>query len=136
MSRREFLTRDGERRFLQLTIAVLCLSPLGFGLIGMVRGTPGFGGPANIEVDSHFRYLSGIFFGIGVMAVSCIPRIEAMTERFRWVILFVVIGGLARLYGYVTAGLPHGSMFYAVFVELVATPLLGLWQRRVARRYR
>ncbi|QXQ05266.1 DUF4345 domain-containing protein [Sphingosinicellaceae bacterium] len=136
MSRRDLLTRDGERRFLQITIAFLCLSPLGFGLIGMIKGTAGFGGLATPGVDSHFRYLSGLFFGIGVMAVTCIPRIEAMTERFRWVILFVVIGGLARLFGFAVAGPPHGAQFDAVFVELVATPLLGLWQRRVARRYR
>ena len=129
------MTRETERRLLQIVVAVLCLSPLGFGLLGMVRGSGAFGGAAGIGADSHFRYLSGIFFGVGVMAVSCIPAIERRTERFSWVILFVVIGGVARLAGLALVAVPAGTMFYAVFVELVITPLLGLWQRRVARRY-
>ena len=130
------MSRETERRLLQIVVAVLCLSPLGFGLLGMVRGTEGFGGHGVAAgADSHFRYLSGIFFGVGVMAVSCLPRIEAMTERFRWVVLFVVIGGLARLAGFVLTEVPKDAHFYAVFVELVVTPLLGLWQRRVAGRF-
>ena len=130
------MTRAIERRLLQIVVAVLCLSPLGFGLLGMVRGSGAFGGAAGVGADSHFRYLSGIFFGIGVMAVSCIAAIERRTERFSWVILFVVIGGIARLAGLALVAVPEGAQFYAVYVELIVTPLLGLWQRRVARRYR
>ncbi|WP_419815039.1 DUF4345 domain-containing protein [Glacieibacterium sp.] len=129
------MSRNFERGLLQAVIAILCLSPLGFGLLGMVRGTEAFGGPSVAGVDSHFRYLSGIFFGIGIMAVSCIPRIERQTARFAWVVLFVVIGGLARLLGFFVEDAPHGAHYYAVFVELVITPLMGLWQRRVARRF-
>ena len=123
-----------ERRLLQITVAVACLSPLGFGLLGMLNGGDGFGGIQSIDANSHFRYLSGIFFGIGVMALSCVPHIERHRERFGWVVLFVVIGGLARLYGFLTAGVPEGSHYYAIFMELGVTPLLGLWQRRVSAR--
>ncbi len=70
------------------------------------------------------------------MALTTVPRIERMTERFSWVVLFVVIGGIARLAGHAVAGPPHDAQFYAVYMELVVTPLLGLWQRRVASRYR
>lgn len=128
------MSRDLERRLLQVVVAVLCLSPLGFGLMGIMH-PDSFGGDMPIGVDSHFRYLSGIFFGLGIMAASCVPRIEAQTDRFFWVVLLVVIGGVARLHGFVFAGAPEGTQFYAVFVELVLTPLVGLWQRRVARRF-
>ena len=118
------MSREFERRALQVVIAILCLSPLGFGLIGMLRGTMGFGGASPAGADSHFRYLSGIFFGVGIMALSCIPRIERHRERFGWIVLFVVIGGLARLAGFAFVGSPHGAHFYAVFVELVITPAM------------
>jgi hypothetical protein len=126
------VTNRTERRALQIVVAIACLSPLGFGLLGMIHGGGAFGGIASIDADSHFRYLSGLFFGIGVMAISCVPRIERHRERFGWVVLFVVIGGLARLYGFASHGVPEGSHFYAVFMELVVTPLLGLWQRRLS----
>lgn len=128
------MTAAFERRLLQVVVATLCLSPLGFGAFGILH-PPAFGGAAPIGIDSQFRYLSGIFLGLGIMAASCVPRIEAMTARFRWVVLLVVIGGVARLHGFVVAGAPEGAQFYAVFVELVLTPLVGLWQRRVAARF-
>jgi hypothetical protein len=123
-----------ERRLLQAVVAFFCLSPLVFGGLGMLRGAA-MAGEAGPALDSHFRYLSGIFFGLGVMALSCVPSIERKGERFGWVALMVVIGGAARLLGFVVAGLPQGAMFWAIFAELVATPLLWVWQRRVARRY-
>lgn len=129
------MSRAAERLALQIVVGILCLSPLGFGGLGMLMGGDAFGGIAATGPDSHFRYLSGIFFGVGVMAASCVPRIERHRERFSWVVLFVVIGGLARLLGFVTHGVPEGGQYYAVFVELVLTPLIGLWQRRVAGRF-
>lgn len=129
------MNRDVERRCLQIVLAVLCLSPLGVGALGMIGGAAAFGGQAQPGVDSHFRYLSGIFFGIGVLVASCVPRIERQRERLGWVVLFVVIGGLARLLGFITAGVPRGAFFYAAFLELGVTPLVWMWQRRVARRY-
>lgn len=125
-----------ERHLLQAVVAFFCLSPLVFGAMGMVRGAAMAGGGASAGLDSHVRYLSGIFFGLGLMAASCVPGIETKAERFGWVALMVVVGGCARLAGFVTAGPPQGPMFWAIFAELVATPLLWLWQRRVAGRYR
>ena len=70
-----------ERRLLQLVLLVLSLSPLGIGGAGMIFGPDWIKGGAATptDLDSHFRYLSGIFFGLGLALLSCIPRIEAMT---------------------------------------------------------
>ena len=131
------MTAVAEKRLLQLVVAILSCSPLGFGFLGMLNGVELAGGEAarNLATDSHLRYLSGIFFGLGLMAASCVPGIETKTARFRWVVLLVVIGGLARLHGFFSAGVPQSAMFWAIFAELVATPLVGLWQRRVARQW-
>jgi hypothetical protein len=127
-----------ERRLLQLVLAVLSLSPLGIGGAGMLLGPGWLKGVADVppDLDSHFRYLSGIFFGLGVALVSCIPRIEAMTLRFRWVAALVVIGGLARLGGLFAHGVPSRGHVVGLGLELLVTPLLVLWQARLARAHR
>ena len=45
----------------------------------------------------------------------------------------VFIGGLARAVSLVAVGMPSKPMLGALVIELVVTPLLYLWQRRVAR---
>ena len=120
-----------ERRLLQLVLLVLSLSPLVIGGIGMIRGAEWLG-PASTNLDSHFRYLSGIFFGLGLALLTCIPRIETMTVRFRWIAALVVIGGLARLGGLLAHGVPGRGHVIGLGLELVVTPLLVVWQARLA----
>lgn len=56
-----------------------------------------------------------------------------MTVRFRWIAALVVIGGLARLAGALTYGVPSRGHVVGLGLELVVTPLLVLWQARLAR---
>lgn len=120
-----------SRRLLQLSLLILSLSPLGFGTMGMVRGAEWLGSGASANLDSHFRYLSGIFFGLGLALLTCIPRIEAMTVRFRWIAALVFIGGLARLGGMLADGLPSRGHVIGLGLELVVTPLMVVWQSRL-----
>jgi hypothetical protein len=85
------------------------------------------------DLDSHFRYLSGLLFAIGVGFASTIPRIEARGPRFLLLTLIVVAGGTGRLLSLLTIGPPSPVMQAAFVMELVVTPCLALWQRRVAR---
>ena len=87
-----------------------------------------------IGADSHFRYLSGLLLGIGLGFWSTIPRIEANGDRFRLLSFIVVAGGLARFTSLALIGLPPFEMRAALAMELGVTPLLGLWQWRVARK--
>ena len=63
------------------------------------------------------------------------PCIELHTGRFRLLTLLVVIGGLGRLIGFALTGLPSFFMIGGLFVELVVTPVLCLWQTRIANLY-
>ena len=127
-----------ERRALQVAVMLACSVPLLAGGAGMamgadfVRGVDG--GPA--DLDSHFRYLSGLLAGIGIGFLSCIPRIEDRTARFRLLTLIVLIGGAGRAVSAIETGLPGLEHRIALGLELGVTPLLMLWQRRVARRWR
>lgn len=126
---------ERERRILQRTVAVAAIVPVLAGLYGVLFGIDGVGGgtPVNISADSHFRYLSGLLTGIGILFFTCVPAIEDKSRLFRFLTLVVVLGGLARLLGLYLTGLPSLTMLAALALELVVTPLLCLWQMRVAR---
>ena len=124
-----------ERRLLQLAAALACTVPLLAGGVGMIEGPPFLrgvedGGP--VDLDSHFRYLSGLLFGMGIAFASCIPAIERKTARFRLLALIVFVGGLGRLFGLVSSGAPGTGHLFGLVMELVTVPLLVLWQARVA----
>ena len=132
------MTPATSRRALQVAIAVLGLVPVGGGLAGALLGPDGVipGGPTasyDVSVDSHFRYLSGLLLGIGLVAWSSIPGIERHGGRFRLITAIVFVGGLARLYGVLVMGWPAGPMVFGLVMELMVTPLLCLWQWQVAR---
>ena len=90
--------------------------------------------PLAIDLDSHFRYLSGLLCGIGIAFLTQVPRIEAQGATIRLLGLIVVIGGLSRLGGAIVSGLPGGGHVFGLAMELAVVPLLVLWQARVARR--
>ncbi|ACS42814.1 MULTISPECIES: DUF4345 domain-containing protein [Methylorubrum] len=129
---------ERERRFLQRTVAVVAIVPVLAGLYGVLFGIDGIGGgtPVNVSADSHFRYLSGLLTGIGILFFTCVPGIEEKSRLFRFLTLVVVLGGLARLLGLSLTGVPSLTMLAALALELVVTPLLCLWQMRVARQAR
>ncbi|HYF56847.1 MAG TPA: DUF4345 domain-containing protein [Salinarimonas sp.] len=124
---------ERERRWLQGAVALGCLVPLSAGFSGVLMGPALTGDTATGAGDSHYRYLSGLLLGIGLMFVSTIPAIETKGARFRLLTAIVVIGGLGRALGYAVIGAPGLPMILALAMELAVTPLLCLWQARIAR---
>jgi hypothetical protein len=133
------LRRETERRLLQAALALGCLSPLWFGLRGAIEGPAMLAGidPGQAPPDmlSHYRYLSGLFAGLGLVLLSCRPRIEARSGRFRLACGVILLGGFARGLGLIWDDAPSRDHLIALAVELGVVPLLFLWQTRVARRF-
>jgi hypothetical protein len=127
-----------EKRLLQIVVAVACLVPLSVGGQSILNGPSFLGHPPVIptDLDSHFRYISGIFFGVGIAFATCIPDIEAKGPRFRLLGALVVCGGLARVVSLLSVGPPGKGHLFAFAMELGVVPLLMLWQAGFARRYR
>ena len=124
-----------ERHWLQFTIALAGFVPVSAGFAGAILGSAMAGEVAyDASLDSHVRYLSGLLLGIGLAFWESIPQIERRTDRVRLLTLLVVLGGLVRLIGILRVGVPGHAMIFGLCMELVVTPLICLWQSRVARR--
>ena len=125
-----------EKRALQIVVAIGSLVPIGAGSAGILLG-PRLMGSASIgagDLDSQFRYLSGLLLAIGIGFLSTIPRIETHGGRFRLLTFIVVVGGIGRLVSLLAAGPPSSTMIAALGMELLVTPGLAIWQCRMAHR--
>lgn len=118
-----------ERRVLQFSIAIAAVLPIAGGLWGIVQPTL-----QSAWADNHHRYLSGLLMAIGLGFWSTVPEIETMTARVQLLTAVVVAGGLARLCGLAMGDEPTLPVMAALAMELCVTPLLCLWQRRIASR--
>lgn len=124
-----------ERRLLQIVASLAALIPLTVATTSILRGATWLThAPAPPDLDSHFRYMSGIFLGVGIAFATCIPDIERKGPRFRLLGALVITGGLARALSLASVGPPSAGHLAGLGVELVAMPLLLLWQVRVAKR--
>jgi hypothetical protein len=122
-----------EKTLLQVTLAVVSLIPLSAGVAGVWQGPAFFHLGAGVTADSHMRYLSGLRLGIGVLVLTVIPRVEHHRERMAALTLIVFIGGLSRLWSLIGVGQPNIEMTCALSVELLLTPVVYFWVRRIAR---
>jgi hypothetical protein len=123
-----------EMRVLQGVVAIACLVPLIAGSRGVLLGPGWIHGVGTVpaDLDSHFRYMSGIFLGVGLAFVTCIPDIAAKGPRFRLLGALVVVGGFARLASLIAVGPPSPGHIFGLSMELGVVPLLMLWQARIA----
>ncbi len=128
-----------ERRLLQAAIAMGGCVPVFAGGAGMLFGMDVLAGQGDISIDvsrdSHFRYLSGLLFGIGIAFWYAIPTIETKTYHARLLCLPIVMGGFARLGAALFVGVPKTGMIFAIVMDLVITPALCLWQSRIAKLF-
>lgn len=132
------MTPNAEKRLLQATVGVLALVPISAGAAGVLVG-PGFVLTAPdwpVDLDSHFRYLSGIFLALGLTYWATVPSIERKAAMFRLASVLVVAGGAARLGSLLAVGVPSTPHLVGLGLETLVVPLLVLWQRRVAWRTR
>ena len=127
---------ERERLYLQRVIAVAGLVPVAAGLYGVLFGAGLTGDRISVSGDSHYRYLSGLLLGIGLLFWSCVPAVEQKSARIQILTMIVVLGGLGRLTGLALTGLPSLPMLGALAMELAVTPAVCLWAMRVAGKYR
>jgi Domain of unknown function (DUF4345) len=119
---------------LQAVVAIVGIVPVSAGLTGAALGPAMIGVDASADLDSHYRYLSGLLLATGLAFWAIIPGIERRTTEFRLLTFLVVTGGICRLVSLAAVGVPSASMAAAFSTELVITPLLCLWQSAIRER--
>ncbi|MBM3927193.1 MAG: DUF4345 domain-containing protein [Sphingomonadales bacterium] len=131
------MTPAAEKRALQVAVALVLVLPFTAAITGVVGGPRFLGRPPAIptDLDSHFRYVSGIFLAMLIAYASCIPGIERKTDRLRLLGFLTIVGGLARLGSLLSVGVPSIGHQAGLVIELGIAPAILLWQTRVARRF-
>ena len=114
----------------------MSLVPIFAGLYGMVMGLFMFGVADFIQAqgmatDSHFRYLSGLLFTIGILFWYFLPNITEHKKVISYITLMVFIGGLNRLLFAVYYGEYSILVVLPIVMELIITPLIYWWIVRV-----
>jgi hypothetical protein len=123
-----------EKTILQTIVGFAAVTPVVTGLAGLINGPTFLGMRAwPVDLDSHFRFYSGIFLGIGIAWYSCIPNIEKRGARFQLLAVLTFAGGLGRLLSLIMVGAPSVGHLLGLGMELAGVPLLVLWQARIAR---
>ncbi|CAF0899873.1 unnamed protein product [Rotaria sordida] len=122
---------------LQITLAIM-------GSISLIIGASGIWmGPNNmnkvtvpIRLDNHYRYLSGLALGFGLINwFYIIPRITQAGTIVRMFAFMVFLGGIARAVGFFKLGImPDTFSLIATISEIFFTPILCYWQARIAQR--
>src|SRR5688572_22581990 len=97
-----------SKHLLQIAVAVCSLVPIAAGGAGLLLGPALVADAAagTPDLDSHFRYLSGLLLGIGLAYANGVPGIERRRARFLLLGGIVFVGGLARLSSLLAVGTP------------------------------
>ena len=120
---------------LLITLAILSLIPVYYGPYNAIAGASRFMDPAAVTagMDNQFRFESGYYISLALLAWWMIPRIAQEPTVFRILMFAIFCGGLGRVLSYLQYGSAGPIATGAMILELVL-PLLILWQNAVIKR--
>lgn len=123
------------KRGLQIVLAVLSLIPLAFALMGLMGGAEAAngGGAVTAELDNQFRYLSAYYLSLFFLIWWVLQDLDNRGTVLRLLVLAIFLGGLARLYSYLTVGPPPLHAIGGMILEL-GSPVLALWHKIVTKK--
>ena len=99
-----------ERLALKLSMLLAGVVPVTAGGAGVIWGKGAFGSLAGRGRRlSHRAIYSGLLLAIGLAYWACAPAVERRGPTIRLLTLLVVVGGLARLAGWVAVGIRERS---------------------------
>ena len=116
----------------QVAVAVLLLGSL---VLAVRTSVP------SPRMRTLVRTVVGVGLVATVVALVLLPErdavavVDATLAAVVCFTLVVVLGGLGRLVGLLLTGIPSLFMLGGLLMELVVTPVLCLWQTRIANAY-
>ena len=123
------------KRGLQIVLAILSLIPLAFAFMGITGGAEmaNGGNPVTAGLDNQFRYLSAYYLSLFFLIWWVLQDLENRGTVLRLIVLAIFLGGLARLYCYISVGPPPRQAIIGMFLELGA-PVLVFWHAMVVKK--
>ena len=82
--------------------------------------------------DSHYRYLTGYYLSLPLLAWWVIPNVEKHVVPLRIVSVAIFIGGVGRVVSVLEVGVPDPLSVGFTALEL-CFPLLLVWQARLPK---
>ena len=134
-----------ETRIFQLLVAllaVICFVPGGISAFGGMNASAAAGGGDALFAadsvlrgfaDNQYRFGFGVFFTQGLVLLFFLRNIKLHSNLFRFVVLALFLGGVARLSNILEFGLVDPQVLPPTIIELVIVPLLALWHYRIAK---
>ena len=107
---------------LRIVLGLLTLICLAGGLNLLIKGTGSFlpsTVPPQRVLDNLFRFLSGIYFGLGFLMAWIIFHFSDFTELIYFIGIVVICSGLGRLYSRIKIG-SAGKYFEFIMVFEIA----------------
>jgi len=131
-----------SKRTLQIILLIIAFVPIITGPMGMISGiTDKFYGLSiqdinigNIILDSNMRYFSGVWFGLGLVILWIIPKIEKHKAIFRFICGMIFLGGIGRVFSIFDLGFPSIPFIFFTLLELLF-PLLIILQNKIADKH-
>lgn len=102
----------------------------GIGTLPWLGATSPPAGSWIAALDSQDRFYGGAFMGYGVILLAYLREPARYRPIFQIVAGAVLLGGLARLIAIALHGWPSPLVLGLLAIELIAPPVLLLWERR------
>ncbi len=127
-----------RRRAWQAGFLLLAAIPTASALVALAIGVERFidadaVGPAldSTALDSTYRYFGGVYLGVALLALWCLPRIEERANALVVATGAIFLGGIGRLISIVAVGAPSSATWFVLIIELGAMGLALVMRSRI-----
>ncbi|MGN6532529.1 MAG: DUF4345 domain-containing protein [Ginsengibacter sp.] len=100
-------------------VAIICLSG---GMNLLIKGATSFlpkTDPAHPVLDNLFRFLSGIYFGLGFLMAWVVFNLPEVHQLIYFIGIVVIFSGLGRLYSKLKVGSAGKYFEYIMMFEII-----------------
>ena len=128
------MTGPSSKQLLQALLTIGGGVAIATGIFTVAAGADGVPGDnaASASVESELRFFAVFWIAYGVALLRVAPRVDTATWAVRALVGILFVAGLARGLAWAMSGRPHGLFVALMVIELVAPPLIVVWQSRLA----
>ncbi len=125
-----------SRKALQIALIILGFVPIVSGILGMMGifdpVYASLGLPSDPLLDSNLRFLSGVWFVVGIVVLATVRQIEKYFQLYLVVWSMIFVGGIGRLISIFVVGLPPIPFIGFTILEVVGAPFFIYWHYSVS----